>query len=135
MQPWAAGYTAHCRIRILKVLTEREDEIYKLREDGATFCHIASKFNISKSRAHQLYAQVKFMKEVYDTLPPLGKLISNPTHIALKKSFKNQNILEYSRKILELGPYKILKIKKIGRVSLKEIASVFIYSWVHQKWE
>jgi len=106
----------------LKTLTKREDEIYKLREDGATFLDIASKFNVSKSRAHQLYARAKFMKEIYNTLPPLKKLISNRTQIALDQYFKNQNILEYPQKILELGPYKLLKIKKIGRVSLKEIA-------------
>jgi predicted patatin/cPLA2 family phospholipase len=106
----------------LKILKKREDEIYKLREDGATFRHIASKFNVSESRAHQLYARAKFMKEVYNTLPPLKKLISNRTQIALDQSFKNQNILEHPQKILELGPYKMLKIKKIGRVSLKEIA-------------
>ncbi len=62
------------------------------------------------------------MKEVYNTLPPLKKLISNRTQIALNEAFKSQNILEYPRKIWELGPHKILKIKKIGRVSLKEIA-------------
>ena len=60
-------------------LEKREEEIYKLRNQGATFSHIASAFKISSSRAQQLYARAKYMKEVFDTLPPLRKLLSKHT--------------------------------------------------------
>jgi hypothetical protein len=102
-------------------LENREEKIYKLRNQGATFSHIASAFNISRSRAHQLYVHAKYIKEVYETLPPLRKLLSRRTQKVLDGYFKGENILENPQIIADLGWDQMLKIKNIGRKSLREI--------------
>jgi hypothetical protein len=102
-------------------LEKREEEIYKLRNQGATFSHIASAFSISRSRAQQLYVRKKYMKEVFETLPPLRKLLSKRTQKVLDNYFKGENILENPQKIADLGWNRMLKIKNIGRKSLREI--------------
>jgi hypothetical protein len=102
-------------------LEKREEEIYKLRNQGATFSHIASAFSISRSRAQQLYVRKKYMKEVFETLPPLRKLLSKRTQKVLDNYFKGENILENPQKIADLGWNSMLKIKNIGRKSLREI--------------
>jgi hypothetical protein len=102
-------------------LEKRDEEIYKLRNQGATFSHIASAFSISRSRAQQLYVRKKYMKEVFETLPPLRKLLSKRTQKVLDNYFKGENILENPQKIADLGWNRMLKIKNIGRKSLREI--------------
>lgn len=42
-----------------KYLIEREAEILKLREDGLTFKEIGSKYEITGSRAREIYARAK----------------------------------------------------------------------------
>ena len=108
-------------IESLMNLEKREEEIYKLRNQGATFSHIASAFSISRSRAQQLYARTKYMKEVFETLPPLRKLLSKCTQKVLDNYFKGENILENPQKIADLGWDQMLKIKNIGRKSIREV--------------
>jgi DNA-directed RNA polymerase alpha subunit len=115
-------------------LGKREEEIYKLRNEGATFSDIASAFNISRSRAQQLYARVKYMKEVFETLPPLKKLLSKRTQKVLDDYFKCENILENPQKIADLGWEQMLKIKNIGRKSLREITFA-LYDLSYIKYE
>ena len=99
----------------------REEKIYELRNQGATFSRIASVFNISPSRAQQLYKHAKYMREVYETLPPLRKLLSRRAQKVLDNHFKGQNILENPHIIADLGWHQILQIKNIGRKSIREI--------------
>ena len=61
------------------------------------------------------------MKEVFENLPPLRKLLSKRTQKVLDNYFKGENILENPQKIADLGWNKMLKIKNIGRKSLREI--------------
>src|SRR3989304_4869569 len=53
---------------------KREEEIYELRRQGVTYNHIATLFNISRSRAHQIYASAKYKREVLETLTPLRRM-------------------------------------------------------------
>jgi len=41
-------------------IEKRDEEIHKLREEGATFSHIASLFNISTTRVTQLYYRTRY---------------------------------------------------------------------------
>ena len=61
------------------------------------------------------------MKEVFETLPPLRKLLSKRTQKVLDNYFKGENILENPQKIADLGWNQTPKIKNIGRKSLREI--------------
>jgi len=64
----------------------------------------------------------KYIKEVYETLPPLRKLLSKRTQKVLDNYFKGKSILENPQKIADLGWNQMLKIKNIGRKSLREIS-------------
>jgi len=103
---------------------KRQNEIYELRGQGFTYAHIASLFEISKSRAHQIYCNAKYKRDVLGKLPPLRRILSKRTQKALVKRFRNESVLEEPLKIAELGSLQVLRIKNIGRKSLREISSV-----------
>jgi len=75
-------------------IEKRDEQIYKLREKGATFSHISSLFNISTTRVTQLYYRTRYKKEHYDTWPPLMKMLSTRSKNALTNYFRNENILD-----------------------------------------
>ena len=119
---------AHFRRYVLRIDVEmdkekREDEIYELRRQGLTYSYIASLFNISRSRAQQIYVHAKYKLEVLETLTPLKRILSNRTQKALVKHFGSEAILEDPEKIAKLGWRQILRINNIGRKSLREIWS------------
>jgi len=103
-------------------IEKRDEQIYKLREEGATFSHISSLFNISTTRVTQLYYRTRYKKEHYDTWPPLMKMLSTRPKNALTNYFRNENILDNPQKIAGLGRVKLAKIKNLGRKSVNEIA-------------
>ena len=103
-------------------IEKRDEQIYKLREEGAMFSHISSLFNISTTRVTQLYYRTRYKKEYYDTWPPLMKMLSTRPKNALTNYFRNENILDNPQKIAGLDRVKLAKIKNLGRKSLKEIA-------------
>ncbi len=100
---------------------KREERIYELRKQGVIFRHIASTFGISPARAQQIYASAKYKKEHFDSLPPLKKILSKRTQKVLNNYFRDENILENPKKIADLGWETTLKIKNIGRKSIREI--------------
>ena len=73
---------------------KRENEIYELREQGLTYSHIASIFDISRSRAHQIFRIAKYKRDTIETLPPLKRKLSKRTQKALVKHFGSESILE-----------------------------------------
>lgn len=101
----------------------RENEIFKLREQGLTYSHISSLFNISRSRAHQIYRNAKYKRNVLETLPPLRRMLTKRTQKALVKHFGSESILEEPQRIALIGSLQILRIKNVGRISLREISS------------
>jgi len=105
----------------------RENEIYELRGQGLTYSHIASLFDISKSRAHQICCSAKYKRNVLETLPPLRRMLSKRTQKALVKYFGSESILEEPQQIASIGSLEILRINNIGRKSLREISSA-LYS-------
>ena len=102
---------------------KRENEIYELREQGLTYSHIASLFDISRSRAHQIFRIAKYKRDNLETLPPLKRKLSKRTQNALVKHFGSESILEEPQKIALLGSLQILRINNVGRKSLREISS------------
>lgn len=121
---------------------KRDKQIYKLREEGATFSHIASLFNISRTRAAQVYSRIKHKKEHFDTWPPLKKVLSVRSQKALISYFKTEDILNNPQKIANLGRVKFPRIRNLGRKSIKEIAFALhdlgyienIDVWLNQSW-
>lgn len=105
-------------------LPEREEKIYVLRVNGASFAEIGTTFNISRERARQLYLRAKDRNENFDSWPPLKKLLSNRTKNALNIYFKDESIMENPQKIVDLGQEEIRRIKNIGEKSIRELAAV-----------
>ena len=102
---------------------KRENEIYELREQGLTYSHIASLFDISRSRAHQIFRIAKYKQDSLETLPPLKRKLSKRTQKALVKHFGSESILEEPQKIALLGSLQILRINfdsRLIRVFLKQ---------------
>lgn len=54
-------------------LQKRAHEIFKLRQQGKTFKHIASLYDISVARAGQIYHREKEKHDNADKWPPLKK--------------------------------------------------------------
>jgi hypothetical protein len=102
---------------------KRENGIYELREQGLTYSHIASIFDISRSRAHQIFRIAKYKRDTIETLPPLKRKLSKRTQKDLVKHFGSESILEEPQKIALLGSLQILRINNVGRKSLREISS------------
>lgn len=104
-------------------IEKRNERIYELRENGATFSYIGSLFNISKSRASQVYYRIKDRKECFDTWPPLKQILSVRSQRGLTDYFKDENILANPRKVAEVSAKDLLRTRNIGRKTIKEIVS------------
>lgn len=103
-------------------INKRNGQIYKLREDGATFTHIGSLFNISKSRASQVYYRLKYRKEHFGSWPPLKQILSVRSQRGLTDYFKDEDILANPRKVAETSAKDLLRCRNIGRKTIREIS-------------
>jgi len=103
-------------------LPERDEKIFAMRETGVTYREMAKTFNISVERARQIYLKLKERKDNFDSYPLLKKRLSKRVQSALTEYFGSEDILGNPQMIADMGVSKILRIKNIGRKSLKEIA-------------
>ena len=113
-------YDKHKNMKKIDI-QKRDEEIYILRQKGKAFKHIASLYNISSTRAQQLYAREKDKRENFEQWPPLKKVLSNRTQKALITYFGNENILNAPEKIAELGRIELSRIRNLGRKSITEL--------------
>jgi hypothetical protein len=104
-------------------MSQRDERIYSLSVQGASFSDIAKKFNLSRERVRQIYSQMKNRKENYDSWPPLKKILSCRAQNALVGHFNDEAILENPQKISEIGRDELVRIKNIGTKSMRELAS------------
>jgi len=103
-------------------LPERDEKIFAMREARASCCEIANAFDISRSRVQQIHSKLKDRKDNFDSYPLLKKQLSRRVQIALTEYFGSEDILKNPQMIADMGVNKILKIRKIGKYSLNEIA-------------
>ncbi len=108
------------------VIKERDELVYKLRKEGATFRHIASLLNISGGRVAQIYSRVREKKEDFETWPPLKQLLSTRPQTALTIYFKSASILDDPQRIAEFNlngkvqdPRFLQFLEKVGRETLE----------------
>ncbi len=107
-----------------KDFQKRDEKIFKLRQQGKTFKHIASLYNICSARAGQIYRREKEKYDNVDKWPPLKKILSTRTQNCLVNYFGElgyKNILNNPKKIAELNEKDLLKIKNLGKKSAKEL--------------
>lgn len=60
--------------------------------------------------------------ENFDSWPPLKKLLQRHTQAILNRVFKNENILDYPKKLAELGSKKLLRMNFFGRKTVRYLA-------------
>ena len=102
-------------------LPERDEKIFAMREAGASCREIANAFDISRSRVQQIHSKLKDRKDNFDSYPLLKKRLSKRVRSALTKHFGSEDILENPQMIADMSISNLLRIKNIGRKSLKEI--------------
>ena len=107
-------------------LDQRNERIFIQHEQGDTYKKIAALFGISPGRVRQICSREKRRFERRQSVPTLKTLVSKRLQNALQFTLYNQNLLENPEQIVALGSQKILRIKNIGRKSLKELADALL---------
>ena len=103
-------------------LDQRNERIFIQHEQGGTYKKIAALFGISPERVKQICSREKRRFERRQSVPTLKTLVSHRLQTALQYNLYNQNLLENPEQIVALGSQKILRIRNIGRKSIKELA-------------
>jgi DNA-directed RNA polymerase alpha subunit len=105
---------------------QRNERIFIQRERGDTYKEIAVLFGISPERVRQICSREKRRFERRQSVPTLKTLVSKRLQNALQYNLYNQNLLENPEQIAALGSQKILRIRNIGRKSIKELADALL---------
>lgn len=102
---------------------KRNARIFKLRQQGVTYKQIALQCGISHYRASKIYEEIKDRKENFDKWPPLKKYTSQRIQNALINRF-GENILNEPEKLANMSERELLKVKNLGKVSVKELLNI-----------
>jgi hypothetical protein len=119
-------------------LSERNEKIYELRKIGFPFNEIAKMFNISGTRARDIFIKLDKTYDNHDCLPPLRKILSARMQKALIIILDDVHIFDNPEKIV-MG-IKLSKLKyfpNIGEKSIKELVDAMItlgYVDSNDKW-
>ena len=105
---------------------QRNERIFKQREQGGTYREISALFGISPARVRQICSREKRRFERRQSVPTLKTLVSQRLQNALQYNLYNQNLMENPEQIVALGSQKILRIKNIGRKSIEELADALL---------
>lgn len=102
-------------------IDQRDEEIWRLRKEGATYSQIASRFDISPTRVEQICRKRKEKIENFAKWPPLRRDLSVRIRNVLVKTFGNEEIFNHPEKLASLGGEVFLTWRNIGRKSVKEL--------------
>ena len=107
-------------------MSERNMEIYKLREEGCTYTYLASKYQISSSRVRDIYRFNLARKQDEETAPPLKKMLPGRLQKALVAWFNDQDIFAKPDKIMSIPLSRLKWAPMIGKVSIKELTDAML---------
>jgi hypothetical protein len=96
-------------------IDQRDEQIWRLKIEGATFSQIAMRFHISPSRAQQIYSRRKEKMENYDKWPPLRKKLPVRIQNVLIKVFGDEEIFKNPEKLASMGAGVFRTWKNIGK--------------------
>ena len=102
-------------------MEQRNEEIWRLRKEGARFSQIASRFNISLERARRIYQQKQDKIDNFDKWPPLKRMLSVRVQNVLMKAFGSEEILEHPEKLASMGQDAFFKWRNMGRKSVNQL--------------
>jgi len=102
-------------------MKERDEEIWKMRREGARFSQIAARFNISLERARKIYQQKQDRIDNFDKWPPLKRILPVRIRNVLVKVFGSEEIFNHPEKLVSLSQEVFLTWKNFGRKSLNDL--------------
>ena len=110
------------------IISERNENIYKLKKSGLTYNQIAEIYSICSQRVKQIYFKVREFKENYDSYPPLKKLLPTLTQRGLIYWFDDVHILEHPEKIIAKTRLSDLRRKApcIGKIGANKLSQALI---------
>ena len=97
-------------------ISDRNWQIYHLRNEGKNYSEIARKFSLSRERIKQIIEVVA----THDALPTFEKEFST----MVQKGLSSLGLFDDVQKIVLLGAKEIKRIKNIGSKGINEIADV-----------
>jgi len=102
-------------------MDQRDEEIWRLRKEGATFSQIAKRFDISSGRVEQICCRRQDRIDNFDKWPPLKKLLPVRVQNVLIKAFGNEEILKNPERLASMGHDVFLTWRNFGRKSAKAL--------------
>lgn len=102
-------------------MDQRDQQIWRLRKEGATFSQIADRFDISPGRAQQIYRPREDKIENDDKWPPLRKKLPVRIQNVLIKVFGNEEIFKNPDKLASMGADIFITWRNIGRKSINQL--------------
>ncbi len=105
-------------------MDRRDEEIWRLRKEGATFSQIALRFHISRGRAQQICRQRQEKIDHFEKWPPLRKGLSVRVQNVLVKTFGSEEIFNHPEKLASFGEEVFRTWKNIGRKSVGQLIDV-----------
>ena len=102
-------------------IEQRDDQIWKMRREGATFSQIARHFRISRNRARTIYCQKKNKIENFDKWPLLKRMLSMRVQNVLIKAFGSEEIFKNPEKLASMGPDAFFRWRNMGRKSINQL--------------
>lgn len=102
-------------------IDQRDEEIWRLRKEGMPFSQIAMRFDISDSRALQIYRQKEEKRKNFDKWPPLKRALPVRVQNILIKAFGSEEIFKNPEKLASMGPDVFFKWRNMGRKSVTQL--------------
>ena len=102
-------------------MDQRDERIWRMRKEGATFSQIAERFDISPGRAQQIYRQRKDKIENDEKWPSLRKKLPVRIQNVLIKVFGNEEIFKNPEKLASMGADVFITWQNIGRKSVNQL--------------
>ena len=103
---------------------QRDDEIWRLRNEGATYSWVARQFDLSVERVRQICRRRQARIENFGRWPPLKKELSIRVQNVLVKAFGSEEIFNHPEKLSSLGEEVFITWRNFGRKSLNELTGV-----------
>jgi hypothetical protein len=102
-------------------IDQRDEEIWRLRREGATFPQIARRFHLSPSRVQQIYCWRKDKMENFDKWPPLKRALPVRVQNILIKAFGSEEIFKNPEKLASMGPKVFMAWRNMGRKGVNQL--------------
>jgi len=102
-------------------MEERNEEIWKMRCEGATLSRIAKEFGISSHRVRQICDKKKRRLENIAKWPHLKRVLPARIQNVLNKYLRNEDIYDHPERLAILGEKVFFSWKDMGSKSVRQL--------------